>query len=78
MTEIILPRLDLSHYLHGSPTKRKQFAMGLTESLKAHGFAKVVNHGLSEDHIQQLFQWVTPPNVTLARNIKCISNSSTE
>lgn len=52
--------------------------MGLTESLKAHGFAKVVNHGLSEDHIQQLFQWVTPPNVTSAKNIKCISNSSTE
>lgn len=53
-----LSRLDLSLFTSGNATDRRHFASDLLESLRRHGFVKIVNHGIPEHIVARLFQWV--------------------
>ncbi|EUC26695.1 hypothetical protein COCCADRAFT_10506 [Bipolaris zeicola 26-R-13] len=52
-----LKTLDLNTFCNGSIMERQQFAQSLKEGLREHGFVKLVNHGFSDDDINQLFNW---------------------
>lgn len=59
MTETLeLPILDAHLFRSGTPSERKDFAMSLRRSLSQHGFARVVNHGISASMVDEMFQWV--------------------
>ncbi|KAH7154723.1 oxidoreductase [Fusarium sp. MPI-SDFR-AT-0072] len=49
-----LPTLDLAHFLQEG-SRRQEFADRLRDSLIQHGFVKIVNHGISESSVEQLF-----------------------
>ena len=53
-----LSRLDLSLFTSGITTDRRQFALDLLESLRGHGFVKIVNHGIPDHTVARLFKWV--------------------
>ena len=50
--------LDLSLFTHGSESERHQLALSLLENLSQHGFATLVNHGISDSTVRELFEWV--------------------
>jgi isopenicillin N synthase-like dioxygenase len=52
-----LPALDLSHFLQDGT--RQDFAEQLRNSLAQHGFVKIINHGIGESSINQLFDKVS-------------------
>lgn len=54
-----LPTLDLSLYMHGNASERQKLASRLLDSLSEHGFVKLVGHGVSDERIDELFQWVS-------------------
>lgn len=54
-----LPLLDLSLFLQGNAAEQKQFADDFCNCLKAHGFAKLINHGLDDESVKQLYHWVS-------------------
>ena len=39
--------------------EQKQFADDFCNCLKAHGFAKLINHGLDDESVKQLYHWVS-------------------
>lgn len=53
-----LPLLDAQLFTSGTPSERKKFAIALRDSLVQHGFARVINHGISASMVHELFQWV--------------------
>ncbi|THC88580.1 hypothetical protein EYZ11_011971 [Aspergillus tanneri] len=53
-----IPTLDWADFTEGDIDKRITLAQGLVEGLKRFGFVKLVNHGLSDELIQQLFDEV--------------------
>lgn len=55
---IALTPLDLSHFRQGNAQQKAKFANDFCGSLKRHGFAKLVNHGLSDDSVKELYHWV--------------------
>lgn len=57
--DVSLPTLDGAKWLSGSESDRQEFANGLLKSLKRHGFAKLVNHGISDDAVREMYRWVT-------------------
>lgn len=59
---LALPPLDLSLFLSGTPAQKKQFANDFCDCLKRHGFAKLVNHGLTDDNVKGLYDWVRSPD----------------
>jgi isopenicillin N synthase-like dioxygenase len=52
-----LPTLDLSHFLQDET--RQEFADQLRDSLAQHGFVKIINHGIGESSVNQLFDKVS-------------------
>lgn len=54
----VLKTLDFSKFLHGSDDERTELAYELVNSFKQHGFAKLINHGVDDDQVSELFQWV--------------------
>lgn len=50
--------LDLSLSTNGSNSDRQRFASQLLGSLSQRGFVKLVGHGISEEAIAKLFEWV--------------------
>lgn len=52
-----LPTLDLSHFLHDGT--RQEFADQLRDSLVQQGFVKIINHGIDESSVNQLFDKVS-------------------
>ncbi|MCJ1231405.1 hypothetical protein MMC12_008082 [Toensbergia leucococca] len=52
-----LPTLDLSLFTGGNASQRMQLASDLLNSLSRHGFVKLVNHGISDLVVAQLFEW---------------------
>lgn len=58
---LTLPPLDLSLFLSGTPEQKKQFADDFCNCLKRHGFAKLINHGLTDDNVDGLYHWVRRP-----------------
>jgi isopenicillin N synthase-like dioxygenase len=53
-----LPTLDLSRFTEGRDLERQQLASDLLASLSQHGFVKLVNHGLTDEAVSKLFDWV--------------------
>ena len=53
-----LPVLNYAKYAQGIVTERLKFANDLVESFKKYGFVKIVNHGISDEQVQQIFEWV--------------------
>ena len=51
--------VDASHFISGTPTQQRAFTTELTESVHRCGFVKVINHGLSDELIDELFAWVS-------------------
>jgi isopenicillin N synthase-like dioxygenase len=56
--------LDLSRFTDGSELERQQLASDLLASLSQHGFVKLVNHGIPDEAVSKLFDWV---------RVKCLS-----
>jgi isopenicillin N synthase-like dioxygenase len=57
-SNVELSPLDLSLFLRGDEKQRRQFADDFCGCLKQHGFAKLVNHGLSDEAVKELYHWV--------------------
>lgn len=53
----LIPR-DLSAFTAGTDEQRRTFAAELLDDYQRCGFAKIVNHGITEDEVRQLFEWV--------------------
>ena len=53
-----LPIFDYAKYDKGIVTERLEFANDLVESFKKYGFVKIVNHGITDEHVQRIFEWV--------------------
>ena len=47
-----LPTLDFSRLLYGFEEERFELAVALVDSLKSHGFVKLVNHGIGEETVR--------------------------
>lgn len=56
-----LTPLDLSLFTHGSPAERKRLASALCRDLAQTGFVKLVNHGVEDAMVEELFDWVRCP-----------------
>src|SRR4051794_32588844 len=56
-----LPLLDAQLFLFGTPSERRDFAIKFRDSLYEHGFARVINHGIDESLVNELFDWVQTP-----------------
>jgi isopenicillin N synthase-like dioxygenase len=54
-----LPVLDAMQFLHGSIPQRNEFANSLLNSCKKYGFVKIVNHGISDAVVSELFAWAS-------------------
>ncbi|KAL5042606.1 hypothetical protein BDW71DRAFT_200450 [Aspergillus fruticulosus] len=52
-----LQTLDFSKYLYGTDAERTQLCYDLVASFKQHGFAKLINHGIPDGQVQELFDW---------------------
>ena len=57
-----LPILDLSSFAQGGIADRQKFAFGLLDGLSQHGFVKLVGHGIPDNVIKQIFEWVRSSN----------------
>ena len=53
-----LLRLDLSLFTNGNATDSQHFASDLLESLRRHGFVKIINHGIPDHTVAEMFEWV--------------------
>ncbi|CAG8949079.1 hypothetical protein HYFRA_00002208 [Hymenoscyphus fraxineus] len=51
-----LPTLDLSQFTHGNKNQRQQLASSLLSSLKEHGFVKLINHGVPEGLVSEMWK----------------------
>ncbi|KAK8040745.1 oxidoreductase [Apiospora phragmitis] len=61
--ELTLPTLDVSKWLKGGESERQKFASEIFNVLKRHGFTKIINHGMSDDTLKEIYHWVSiPPN----------------
>jgi isopenicillin N synthase-like dioxygenase len=50
--------LDFARFHSGSQAERQNLAEGLLESLKKSGFAYIVNHGISQEKVDAMFDLV--------------------
>lgn len=64
-----LSRLDLSLFTNGNTSDRQHFASDLLESLRGHGFVKIVNHGIPDHTVAKLFEWVRVISSTGCRSL---------
>lgn len=51
-----IPQVDLSQFLHGTPSERKQFVSDLGSAFESVGFVSVINHGLTNELINSLYK----------------------
>lgn len=56
-----VPILDHQHFTHGNEKQRSEYAEQLVASLKSHGFVKLINHGIDDPTIDELFKRVWLP-----------------
>lgn len=54
-----IPTLDLSRFTCGPEWDRQQLAADLLDSFAKHGFVKLVNHGISNREVSDLFDMVS-------------------
>ncbi len=55
----VLKTLDFSKFLSGTEVERTELARDLVDSFKQHGFAKLINHGVKDEQVSELFRWVS-------------------
>lgn len=53
-----LPILDFSHFHSDSETERSELIETLTSNLEQNGAVRLINHGVSDEVISELFDWV--------------------
>lgn len=53
-----IPLLDMSNWEAGSVANKVQFGKDLVASFKNHGAAKIVNYGISESKLLDIFEFV--------------------
>src|SRR4051812_48132294 len=58
MSESTIPVLDLAHFTMGTPEQKAAFVQQLGEAYEAVGFVSVRNHGIPDDLIHDLYQYV--------------------
>ena len=51
--------INLSLLAESSPENRKKLVHMLLQSFATYGFVKVVGHGISDNTLEQLFDWVS-------------------
>ena len=73
-----LPTLDFAKWTHGDATDRSQFSKDLAKSLIDHGFVKMINHGMSEEEIGEIFDWVRKPLLLVYFNRRVSNMSSVQ
>ena len=61
--------LDLSLFISEDSQQRKQLASDLFGRLSRQGYAKLVNHGISDDLVAKLFNWVGSETYTVGSSI---------
>ena len=59
--------LDASQYIHGAADNRKRFASDLVGCLHKDGYAKLRNHGISAESVNEIFSWVRSPVLSSRR-----------
>lgn len=58
MNNVNIPRLDLSTYISGNASQRKQFSDEIGQAFNDTGFVTITNHGLSKQLIDKLYEEV--------------------
>ena len=58
MASVNIPRLDLSKYIKGTDSEKKQFSDEIGKAFNDTGFVTITNHGLSKELIGDLYQQV--------------------
>ena len=58
--------LDLSLYTHGDSKQKAEFAQALLQNCAQYGFLRLVNHGISDEDVSRLFDWVCCITLTCA------------
>lgn len=53
-----LETLNFADFTSGPPQRRQAVAKQIADSFTHHGFVKLLNHGLADGTVQQLFDWV--------------------
>lgn len=52
-----LPIIDFSRWLHGTGAEKKQVAQELAQACREVGFVYVINHGVSQELLEEAFGW---------------------
>lgn len=58
MSEINIPRLDLTNYVDGTPEERRKFSDDIGKAFTETGFVTISNHGVSPELISDLYAQV--------------------
>ena len=56
-----LPTLDSLRFRQGTLSERRSFANELLQSCSQYGFVKIINHGIPDEKVSELFEWVNEP-----------------
>jgi isopenicillin N synthase-like dioxygenase len=56
MSNVNIPRLDLSFYVNGDQDQRKQFSDDIGKAFNETGFVTITNHGLDKELIDKLYE----------------------
>jgi len=56
-----LPIFDFSRFRKGDQQERKAVSKEIIQAFKTFGFVYIINHGISQEKIKDLFYWVISP-----------------
>ena len=52
-------RLDFGKFLHGNEREQKELCRKLVDAFRNEGFVKLRNHGVSNERVSGVFEWVS-------------------
>ena len=58
-TANVIRRLNFGKFLHGNAAEQHEFCQDLSYALCNVGFVKLINHGIDDEKLDQLFAWVS-------------------
>ena len=58
-SESALPLIDFAPFLHGAPEARRNVARAIDAALSSVGFFYLINHGISQNEVDECFHWVS-------------------
>jgi len=59
MVEIVtVPTVNGSDFFSGTDAQRRQFCNDMVDSFKRFGFVKLINHGIPQETVNDVFHWV--------------------